>query len=273
MPEGPEVTVVKEDLDSYLSFFYLTKMNIYSTSRYRDKAPDNYLFVEKSLPLKLESVKSKGKLIYWVFEKNITLLNTLGMSGIWTLEPYKHTSICLEFSLKNKKRKVYFVDQRHFGTLKFLNSQKDLDSKLKNIGPDILNDKTISLQEYKKRFLKYKHYNITKALMDQKIISGVGNYLKAEILYDAKISPLRKIEDLSEEELKKLFNSSKKIINRSYMNKGVSIKDFKDVEGKKGKHQFKLQVYCRDKDKFGNKVQALATPDKRTTYWVPEVQN
>ena len=272
MPEGPEVTIIREDLNNYLSGYNLTKIEIYPMGRYRNKAPNNFLVVEDNLPLKLLEIKSKGKLIYWVFEKKITLLNTLGMSGIWTKNLSNHISISMEFNLDGKKKKVYFVDQRHFGTLKFLTNKKDLQDKLKKIGPDVLNDPDMNSQLFIKRITKNKNQNITKVLMDQKIISGIGNYLKSEILYDCKISPLRKIEDLTEKDLYNLYKSSRKVIKNSYMNRGVSIKDFKDIDEKKGNHQFNLEVYCRDKDRYGNKVERITTPDKRTTYWVPSVQ-
>ena len=272
MPEGPEVTIIRENLNTYLKGYYLVDMKIYPNSRYRNKAPDNYLNITKSIPLKLETIVSKGKLIYWLFEKNFSMLNTLGMSGIWSKNPYKHTSIEMNFILEGKKRTVYFIDTRHFGTLKFLTSKKELNDKLKLIGPDILNDKSITFDLYKKRYLKYKHYNITKAMMNQKIISGIGNYLKSEILYDAKISPLHKIEDLTEEVLHRLFLSSKKIIEKSYKKGGLSIRDYMDMERKKGDYGFELKVYCQDYDRFNNKVKRITTPDNRTTYWVPTVQ-
>jgi DNA-formamidopyrimidine glycosylase len=272
MPEGPEVTIIRENLNNYLEGFYLIEFTIFPTSRYINKTPDNLLSIKKSLPLKLESVNSKGKLIYWRFEKNFTLLNTLGMSGIWTKEFIANTSIRMNFILGKENRCIFFVDNRHFGTLKFLKNISDLEEKLKKIGPDILNEKKISFQDYKKRMIKYSHYNITKAMMDQKIISGIGNYLKSEILYNAKISPLRKVEDLEEKELYNLYNSSKKIINKSYKNGGVSIRDFEDIDRKKGRYQFKLEVYCKKEDKNGFEIERISTPDKRTTYWVPKIQ-
>lgn len=273
MPEGPEVTIIRENLNEYLEGFYLTDICIFQTSRYIKKAPNNYLQVKNNLPLKLLKIESKGKLIYWVFEKNIYLLNTLGMSGIWTKEPLVHTSIGMDFKFKKSKKSVYFVDPRHFGTLKFLTEKKDLEEKLKTIGPDILNDKTITFETFKKRILKFKHYNITKTLMDQKIISGIGNYLKSEILYRSRISPLRETGDLTEKELKKIFNSAKHLITKSYENNGLSVRDYKDLKNNKGKYQNFIEVYCMEKDSFGNKVQRITTPDKRTTYWVPELQN
>ena len=58
------------------------------------------------------------------------MLNTLGMSGIWTYQKEKHCDIEIIY-LENNKEKVYFKDVRHFGTIKFLLDKKSLDKKLK----------------------------------------------------------------------------------------------------------------------------------------------
>ena len=116
------------------------QMTLYPKGRYRDKAPDNFLVFQELLPIKIEKVESKGKLIYFVFQNNFFLLNTLGMSGYWSFNSEKHTCVKLTY-IKNKKEKsLYFNDQRHFGTLKFLRRKSDLNDKLKEIGPDMLND-------------------------------------------------------------------------------------------------------------------------------------
>ena len=113
---------------------------------------------------------------------------------------------------------------------------------------------------------------LAKFLMDQKHVSGVGNYIKSESLYISKISPHRKLKDINEDELKSLFNAIKKVIISSYKSQGMSLRDYKDFEDKPGEYQFKLVVYGRKFDDLGNKVKTETTKDKRTTHWVPEVQ-
>ena len=103
---------------------------------------------------------------------------------------------------------------RNFGTLKFINSKKDLEKKLNELGPDMF-EKETTFDIFKKAVKTKGKWNITKVLMDQKIISGVGNYIKSESLYRSAISPHRTIDSLSEEELK-LFNEIKYVIDQSY---------------------------------------------------------
>jgi len=273
MPEGPEVTILRENLDKELKGCELLKIKITSTSRYREKCPDNFTSFEEKLPVKIVNVNSRGKLIYWKFSNGFYMLNTLGMSGGWTKKrDQKHTS--LEFYYKDnkgKKKVIYFVDVRHFGTVKFLKSEKDLCERLKKLGPDILG-KEMNFTVFKTRLQKYKKCNITKALMDQKIISGIGNYLKSESLYSSKISPLRNVESLSEKELYNLYQACRKKAAGSYNTGGVSVKDFSDIDDKKGQFQFQFEVYGRKFDNKKRKIERIVTPDKRSTFWVPEVQ-
>ena len=116
------------------------------------------------------------------------------------------------------------------------------------------------------------NWNICKAIMCQKIISGVGNYLKSESLYRAKISPFKKISELTSEELHNLYQAIRVKIVGSFNEGGVSVRHFKDIEDKSGQYQFRLEVYNRDRDPLGNKVLRAVTPDQRSTYYVPTIQ-
>ena len=272
MPEGPEVTITAIELDNLLKGAEITGVEITPTSRYRDKAPDNFIPFQEALPLGVEGVHNKGKLIYFQFSKRFYLLNTLGMSGGWSHRRSKHTSFSFTYLLDGLEEKIYFTDVRHFGTLKFIIGKGDLEKKLKTLGPDMLNDPDMSFQKFKRIMDRHSSKNITKVLMNQCIISGVGNYLKSEALYHAGIHPLRKVESLSEEELERLYQAIRLKIVGSFNQGGVSVKDFTDIEDKKGQFQFQFQVYGRNMDRLGNKVKRITTPDGRSTFYVEEIQ-
>ena len=117
----------------------------------------------------------------------------------------------------------------------------------------MLNDET-TFDIFKKNMKKKINENkpISQILMDQKHVSGVGNYIKSESLYISKISPHRKLKDINEDELKSLFNAIKKVIVSSYKSQGMSLRDYKDFEDKPGEYQFKLVVYGRKFDNLGD---------------------
>ena len=271
MPEGAEVRIIAEELNEYLKNKNLILIEVLGGRYKKHGNPAGMNDFLKTLPAKVKEVKWKGKLIYFVFDNGWYMLNTLGMSGGWTPNKEKHSNV--SFTFEKPPNNIYFRDMRNFGTIKFINGEKNLNDKLSKIGPDMLNDST-TFDIFKKNMKKKINENkpISQILMDQKHVSGVGNYIKSESLYISKISPHRKLKDINEDELKSLFNAIKKVIISSYKSQGMSLRDYKDFEDKPGEYQFKLVVYGRKFDDLGNKVKTETTKDKRTTHWVPEVQ-
>ena len=141
----------------------------------------------------------------------------------------------------------------------------------KDLGPDILNEE-VTFADWQQRFRKVNHYNVTKAMMNQKVVSGIGNYIKAEALYRAGISPHRTVESLSDAELQDLYRCSLWVIKASYEARGATIRNYEMPDGSKGDFKFKFQVYAQETDPSGRTVIRDKTPDGRTTHWVKEIQ-
>lgn len=287
MPEGPEVTVIAKGLNDLLKDTYIVNFEYNEKSRYRTKKPDGYNLFTESIEtinntknnkgVKIISIKNKGKFIYWTFNNGYYLMQTLGLSGGWFKDERRSTGCILYFKRWNNDiefNKLYYDDQRRFGTMKFTNDKSVLDKKLKEIGPDVLNEK-FEFTEWQKIIKQKKLMNkpIFKVITDQKIISGIGNYLKAEILYRARLSPHRLVKDIADSEIALLYKSIKTCITESYSIGGVSIQNYSDIEGNDGKYGLELLVYRKKKDKHGNTVkpEKIGT-DSQTTYWVPAIQ-
>lgn len=271
MPEGPEVKTISLELNNLLSNECIKNMEI-TGGRYKTKGIDKYteFFSLKESERVIESVNCKGKFIWFKFPGEWSLWCTLGMSGGWIRE---HKCKHCDVQIQTPNHQLWFQDQRHFGTLKFCDSTNDLNSKLKTLGLDLLSG-DVSLEMFMDRFKKYKIQNQTlpKILMNQSIFSGIGNYLKAEILYASKISPHRLFKDVTQEELKDLYHNSIKIINNSFKSGGATIRNYSDIYLNSGKYVFNFKVYGRKIDSNGYDVQKLKTTDGRTTHWVPEIQ-
>ena len=272
MPEGPEVSILARSLNKLLKNKELKEIKILEGGKYENKAPNNYELFKRNLPLKVTEIKNKGKLIYWIFSDDTFMINHLNMTGIWSVnQQLKHSA--LEFIFGSKKNlTLFYTDIRRFGRVEFGPDKPELERILKIIGPDIVNDKGLSFKIFLEIAEKKKRLNITKFLMDQHNISGIGNYLKSEILYMAKISPHRNVGSLSREELKDIYDAAKKISKSSLEWKGMSKRDFRDIDGTKGDFEKMLRVYCREKDPNGYKVVKEKTKDGRTTHWVPDLQ-
>mgnify|MGYP001211106507 CR=1 FL=1 len=273
MPEGPECKIISELLHKILNNKIVIDFIVHENSRYnKHKNPDNYEYFKNNLPIRINSVNVKGKLIWFNFDNNITMLNTLGMSGIWTHNKEKHCDIELVYKEENQTKSIFFKDVRHFGTIKFLKDKKSLDQKLKKIGPDVLSNDFINFKQFNDILNKYSTWDLPKLLMNQSKISGIGNYLKAEILYASEINPFTEIYNLDKTIRLNLYNNIITIPKQSYLSNGVSIRDYYTPENNSGNYQFSLKVYNRNIDDNNYQIIKDTTSDKRTTYWCPEVQ-
>jgi len=136
------------------------------------------------------------------------------MTGYFYENKNEHTRVIFYFEKNNKKFKLYFNDQRNFGTI-MIDTHENLNRKLSKLGFDFLNEK-IKYNDFIELLMKYKEKIIAVVLLDQKVFSGIGNYLRSEILYDAKINPFIKIKNMDEKQLLKLFKSIKKVMKFSY---------------------------------------------------------
>lgn len=280
MPEGPEVTIIVNGLNKLLKDSYIIDIEFNNKSRYFKKKPygyNNFISSLKDNNVKIKEINNKGKFIYWIFSNNYIIFQTFGLSGGWYMNEKKNTGC--ELIYKDPKtyeiKTLYYDDQRRFGTFKFTNSIIDLNNKLSSIGPDMLNDKNFNLNDFIMilKNKKYQHKLIVKLLTDQKIISGIGNYLKSEILYDARINPHRLIYSLTNYEISKLYKSIKHCINESFKSGGTSIQNYSNIYDNPGDYAFKLNVYKKKKDPYGYHVKAeKIQKDSQTTYWVPAIQ-
>jgi formamidopyrimidine-DNA glycosylase len=279
MPEVSEVALTTDILNKYLKGKKLIAIKI-DSGRYAKKPPEGLSDFKKKLPLKLVKVDSIGKFIWFEFKTGKSswyIWNTLGLTGMWSVA-LKPNSYRLAFKFSN--RVIYYSDTRNFGTFKFTSDTAALNKKIKELTPDFLKTSNFSLVKVQ----KYK-MPIVKILMDQKKVgSGLGNYLTAEILYRAKISPHRLGTKISNRELVTLKYWIKYVVKLAYIDNHtgymVNLEEDADKIKRKKYHPkikirertFKFMVYRRKTDPYGNRVKADKIIGGRSTYWVPSVQ-
>ena len=260
MPEGPEVKLFVDRLNQNFRYFQIKSVNVLSGRYTKKPIEDLSLLVEKEIQI----FDCKGKFI-WIDLGDIIAFNTLGMTGSWSREKLKHSRIEFNFYENDS---LYFNDIRNFGTFQ-VKTRFDLEKKLKSIGPDMLSSPP---SDFVSRLRKHNHKNICDILMNQKVISGVGNYIKAESLWYSRINPYTLIKDLTDENLKVLDKAIRFVINKSYNEQGASIQSYYTFDGESGSAVSGFVVYGKSKDYNGHCVIKETTPDKRTTHWVKERQ-
>ena len=300
MPEICEVIITTHFIKSKLKNKLITRIKVLS-GRYLKNKLDVDL-INKNQPFKLSNIDSKGKFIWFELKKvgnddQVYILNTLGLTGTWSLVKNSFSRIKINYvNANNEKFKLYYNDQLNFGTLKITDNYDEIQKKLNKLGPDLIKD-DFDYVYFKEKInkLKKKKAPIIKILMTQEdkngVGSGIGNYLSVEILYNAKISPFRKINSLSEAEIKKLFHSIKFTLRLCYYNNSIGyMEEFADfIEKHKrgiqsgkypnylenvniGNAEFKFNVYRKKEDPDGNPVKVDKIINNRSTYWVPAVQ-
>lgn len=271
MPELPEVARTAIGLHQILEGTSLNEIIINSGRYSRHGNPPGLDEFALDMPMKIERVEFFGKLIMFEFtsstNKKWWCWNTLGMSGGWRTSHTKHGHV--EF--QTDKGSVWFTDVRNFGTLRFTDNAQLTASKKRGIGPNHLKD-SISDELFEERLMKTPNSDICQALMNQSLIGGIGNYIKAEILYRSGISPHRKVTDLSKQEFSKLNNKCRLVIESSFGLGGSSFKNYQGLEGESGEFPFFFQVYGRKTCENGFEVKTEITSDGRVTHWVPELQ-
>lgn len=294
MPEIIEIRKYADFLKRKLKNQTITEINILS-GRYRTHSPfELYRNLKNNLPIKVTDVKTKGKFLYIILDNNYYVFSTLGLSGGWTwskdrtkfefikILSYvdKHRmSIYLNKALnhlnvefKTKNGSMFFYDTLSFGTIKVIKGSNELEKKLNTIGPDIMKQST-TFDIFTERLNKKPDKKIGLVLMNQKIISGIGNYLRADILWLSKVNPFKKVSKLTDTELKNIFHSSKLLTWGNYNRpKAILNHIIKKSDKMPIDYHRDFFVYGQDTDIYGNivkKKELYEGSQKRYIHWVP----
>ncbi|MFA5961364.1 MAG: bifunctional DNA-formamidopyrimidine glycosylase/DNA-(apurinic or apyrimidinic site) lyase [Parcubacteria group bacterium] len=147
----------------------------------------------------------------------------------------------------NKNKTLEFSDLRKFATMRLLetNSIKKYLAE-KKIGIDAMSEQ-FTLTKFNELLDAKPKMLIGIFLLDQSIISGIGNIYRSEILFASGVLPERKNESLEKDERKKIFLATKKILKLAIKMRGTSDSDYRDSDGAPGHFQEMLKVYRRDK--------------------------
>jgi formamidopyrimidine-DNA glycosylase len=268
MPEGPEVRRMAEGLARRIEGKEIVRAEVLGGKWLKQPLP-GLDRIQSQLPLRVNRVGVKGKLIYVELADGVWMWNTLGMSGGWRDYQGKHAHFVMEMG---DGTEVFFEDVRRFGNICFT-TEDAVREKLKALGPDMLNE-DVSPEVFLDSICRGNRssWNICKALMDQKVMCGVGNYIKSEALYRAEINPWLSVGEIPEVKLRELCGWIQKIIRRSYEQGGATLQTYTDMDSNRGEFVFEFKVYRKSQDPHGHEVIREETPDKRTTHWVREIQ-
>jgi DNA-formamidopyrimidine glycosylase len=274
MPEGPEASYITKFIKKEFIGKKLTQVTILKGRYINHGLPEHYKEFIDALPLIVTNVEKKGKVIFIYFAntqdtQNWCIISKLGMTGWWYSKEkpaWRSEVKSLTFDFQNGHQLIY-SDPRSYGTLTFTKDQQLIQAELDQIAPDIM-AKTTTIKVFENnaqtQIQKKPHMPIEELLSDQKLlISGIGNYLKSEILYTCKIAPMREIGSISKADWKLLYKNARKISTK--MTKALSSKNIEAYESS-------MNVYMKKQDPLGHKVETYSNKHGRTVHWVREVQ-
>ncbi len=269
MPECVEVKLFANKLKLSCAKHILQSITIVQ-GPYKENEKEKYKHfrdqVENFQPHIVRRVRSKGKWLYFVLDgpEYAALGIHHGMEGSWCTNPdNKHIILELEFISKNPE-KIYFQDSRRFGTFTLL-TKKELEKELKKLGPDIFK---MTFEEFNSalEIKRIQSHRLCEALMDQRVISGIGNYLRADIMYLAKLDPKMEIKDLGESDKLRLYNAIRKVSRSSYKAGATTVGYYESAIHNGG---YKFLVYQKAICPKGKKVQTFKDKNGRMVHYVP----
>lgn len=280
MPEGPEVKLSIDLIRPLIKNQLIIDAYPTSGGRYdNNNLPTGYLSFKdsfKSGQCYVEDVKVKGKFVYFIFSNGQYMFNTFGMTGQWSSIKGKHPCFCFHYAVSlddiQNYQQLYFNDPRHFGTIRFVDNKQQLNNKLNELGWDILSEDLSLYQNKLINKVQKSKKCIGTLLLDQKYFGGCGNYLRAESLYLAKLSPWRLGFTLSKEEILNLCQHLTQVATEAYQQQGASFSTFKSPFGQEGNYSKNFLIYKQVSDPDGNLIKREATPEGRTIHWVPNIQ-
>lgn len=236
MPELPEVETVVRTLAPHVVGRQITQVAHLRPDMLRPTPVD---FPNALAGQNIADLRRRAKRIVFTLESGDRFFIHLGMTGRLTIEDVAtptvpHTHLIANL---NTGRQLRLSDPRRFGEIVWLGGGDHVD-----VGPEPL---TLRPSILMARLGKTKRA-IKTALLDQKIIAGIGNIYADEALHRAEIHPQRPGDSLTPEEVGRLNRAIKAVLNRAISAGGSSIRDYVNADGAKGGFQTLHKVYDRE---------------------------
>ena len=255
MPELPEVETVKRGLEEFIINESIKEVYL---SKFSLRFPWPKDFVSKIVGKKIISIKRRAKYIIIGLSDNYSIIAHLGMSGSYKVlkkgevQDYiilKHDHLIIDLD----NFKIVYNDPRRFGYIDLTNQDPETHKFLSSLGPEPLSNyfNADNLAET----LLNKNKPIKNTLLDQNIVSGLGNIYVCEALFRSKINPKKNCSKLvtskgkPRKNLILLVQKINEVIKEAIEVGGSTLRDFSNISGKMGYFQSSFNVYNRENEK------------------------
>lgn len=250
--ELPEVEVLRRDLEKEATGRKIDTAEVRSPKNAM-KVVSGHHRTRKDFSKRLEGRKfvradRRGKFLLLVTDDDQVMVVHFGMSGRLVkgtkrMDVEPHTHIVLEFARGGDLR---YIDPRAMGKV-FVVPLAELDRtrEMQRVGIDPL-EQTFTWPQFSHQ-LAAKKQKLKQLLMDQEFISGLGNIYSDEVLFQAGLRYDRRSDDLSSQEVRRLYRAIQEVLQEAIKARGTTLDDeaYLDLFGKPGEHQHELSVYGR----------------------------
>jgi formamidopyrimidine-DNA glycosylase len=263
MPELPEVETVRRGLHTIITGFRIADAQSLHPRAMKSESIAPLASLNGS---KITGTNRRGKFMWITLNRPFVLTAHLGMSGQFLIhQPNrpKATHIRAQFQLKKALRNLALVfnDQRTFGWLSIEETTNDIPTSALHIAPDPFDpsfDIDATINNYLRRTIKIK-----TALLNQEIMSGVGNIYADETLWRAKIHPETLTSDLTKKKIATIIETATTVMQEAINQGGTSFDDlYINVNGESGFFEQSLNAYGQE----GEPCPRCGTPIKRISF-------
>jgi formamidopyrimidine-DNA glycosylase len=240
MPELPEVETIKEDLRGLVIGSEVERAEVLDASLVEQ--PSTEEVVRRLEGVRITGARRRAKHLVVELDSGDSLVFQLKIGGQLLLVPpvdEPETALMLILHL-NGERRLYLRDETGFTRVRLLDAG-ELEERLSSLGPEPLEDGFDA--GYLPRTIGSRRAQIKPLLLDQKVVSGIGNIYVDEILYDARLHPRRKANTISEGEWRGLFDAIRSNLAAGVEHRGTTVRLYKDVLDRPGEHQNYLRVF------------------------------
>ncbi|WP_128514564.1 bifunctional DNA-formamidopyrimidine glycosylase/DNA-(apurinic or apyrimidinic site) lyase [Tabrizicola thermarum] len=283
MPELPEVETVRRGLLPVMEGAVIARAEV---NRPDLRWPLPARMAERLTGQRVTALRRRSKYLLADLDSGETLLVHLGMSGRMLVSgaqlgafyhdhpaPQKHDHVVLHMA---GGARVTFNDARRFGAMDLMQTDRAAEHMLlRDLGPEPFGNDFNA--PYLAGRLRGRRTTIKAALLDQRIVAGLGNIYVAETLYRARISPLRLAGDLAEAQVHGLVPVIREVLAEAIEAGGSSLRDFRQTNGELGYFSKHFQVYDREGEPCetsgcGGRI-TRTVQSGRSSFWCPACQS
>ncbi|QSB06191.1 bifunctional DNA-formamidopyrimidine glycosylase/DNA-(apurinic or apyrimidinic site) lyase [Natronoglycomyces albus] len=247
MPELPEVETVRRGLHRRFVGQQLHGVEVYHPRTVRRHLAGMADFSARLVDRTISDTGRRGKFMWLTLDDETTLLCHLGMSGQFLAQEADHPThkhLRTRFRFTSGQTQLWFVDQRTFGHLQLSDVTGNVPQAIEHIGPDPFEGE-FDIDACARR-LRSRRSPIKTALLDQSLVSGIGNIYADEALWRSGVHGLRRCSHLAIDEAHTILKHAREVMAEAIEAGGTSFDDlYVNTNGESGYFERSLDAYGR----------------------------